>query len=135
MLAIDHFTLPEDDVLVFGEEKKISGGSVFFCDKSISAAGDAFLPDVILLHTVLLLVQAQYQTHVAEMEALRAGMPPVFVNHNNSGGPAVRDIHMENFSVTVGGRDLIQDCTVTLAFGRHYGELQHRFLLELLFTS
>uniref|UniRef100_A0A0E0CTE3 ABC transporter domain-containing protein n=1 Tax=Oryza meridionalis TaxID=40149 RepID=A0A0E0CTE3_9ORYZ len=65
--------------------------------------------------------EAQYQTHVAEMEALRAGMPPVFVNHNNSGGPAVRDIHMENFSVTVGGRDLIQDCTVTLAFGRHYG--------------
>jgi ATP-binding cassette subfamily F protein 3 len=55
------------------------------------------------------------------MEALRAGMPPVFVNHNNDGGPAVRDIHMENFSVTVGGRDLIQEATITLAFGRHYG--------------
>nr|CAB3448401.1 unnamed protein product [Digitaria exilis]CAB3451563.1 unnamed protein product [Digitaria exilis] len=65
--------------------------------------------------------QAQYQMHVAEMEALRAGMPPVFVNHNNDGGPAVRDIHMENFSVTVGGRDLIQEATITLAFGRHYG--------------
>uniref|UniRef100_A0A0D9VMX6 ABC transporter domain-containing protein n=1 Tax=Leersia perrieri TaxID=77586 RepID=A0A0D9VMX6_9ORYZ len=65
--------------------------------------------------------EAQYQMHVAEMEALRAGMPPVFVNHNNSGGPAVRDIHMENFNVTVGGRDLIQECTITLAFGRHYG--------------
>ncbi|KAG8072998.1 hypothetical protein GUJ93_ZPchr0006g43515 [Zizania palustris] len=65
--------------------------------------------------------EAQYQMHVAEMETLRAGMPPVFVNHENSGGPAVRDIHMENFNVTVGGRDLIQDCTVTLAFGRHYG--------------
>ena len=68
-----------------------------------------------------LLVQAQYQMHVAEMEALRAGMPPVFVIHNNDGGPAVRDIHMENFSVTVGGRDLIQEATITLAFGRHYG--------------
>jgi len=65
--------------------------------------------------------EAQYQMHVAEMEALRAGMPPVFVNHNNDGGPAVRDIHMENFSVTVGGRDLIQEATITLAFGRHYG--------------
>lgn len=65
--------------------------------------------------------EAQYQMHVAEMEALRAGMPPVFVNHSSEGGPAVRDIHMENFSVTVGGRDLIQEATITLAFGRHYG--------------
>ncbi|GJM87422.1 hypothetical protein PR202_ga03373 [Eleusine coracana subsp. coracana] len=66
-------------------------------------------------------LKAQYQMHVAEMESLRAGMPPVFVNHNNSGGPAVRDIHMENFNVTVGGRDLIQEATITLAYGRHYG--------------
>ena len=69
-----------------------------------------------------MLVQVQYQMHVAEMEALRAGMPPVYVNHSNDGGPAVRDIHMENISVTVGGRDLIQEATITLAFGRHYGE-------------
>ncbi|XP_062221437.1 ABC transporter F family member 3 [Phragmites australis] len=65
--------------------------------------------------------EAQYQMHVAEMESLRAGMPPVYVNHSNDGGPAVRDIHMENFNVTVGGRDLIQEVTITLAFGRHYG--------------
>ncbi|KAL6591314.1 hypothetical protein ACP70R_049817 [Stipagrostis hirtigluma subsp. patula] len=65
--------------------------------------------------------EAQYQMHVAEMESLRAGMPPVYVNHSNDGGPAVRDIHMENFNVTVGGRDLIQEATITLAFGRHYG--------------
>uniref|UniRef100_R7WAP4 ABC transporter domain-containing protein n=1 Tax=Aegilops tauschii TaxID=37682 RepID=R7WAP4_AEGTA len=65
--------------------------------------------------------EAQYQMHVAEMEALRAGMPPVYVNHSNVGGTTIRDIHMENFSVTVGGRDLIQDVTLTLAFGRHYG--------------
>ena len=60
-----------------------------------------------------MLVQVQYQMHVAEMEALRAGMPPVYVNHSNDGGPAVRDIHMENISVTVGGRDLIQEATIT----------------------
>jgi ATP-binding cassette subfamily F protein 3 len=65
--------------------------------------------------------EAQYQMHVAEMESLRAGMPPVFVNHNSGGGPAIRDVHMENFNVTVGGRDLIQEATITLAFGRHYG--------------
>ncbi|KAM0890059.1 hypothetical protein ACQ4PT_027295 [Festuca glaucescens] len=29
--------------------------------------------------------EAQYEMHVAEMEALRAGMPPVYVNHSNVG--------------------------------------------------
>lgn len=66
--------------------------------------------------------QAQYQTHLAEMEAVRAGMPVVSVNHGGNVGSAVRDIHMENFSVSVGGRDLITDASVTLSFGRHYGK-------------
>ncbi|KAL8246572.1 hypothetical protein R6Q59_007788 [Mikania micrantha] len=66
--------------------------------------------------------EMQYQMHVAEMEAAKAGMPVVSVNHDNSAdGSAVRDIHMENFNVSVGGRELIVDCTVTLSFGRHYG--------------
>ncbi|KAJ3695225.1 hypothetical protein LUZ60_000602 [Juncus effusus] len=65
--------------------------------------------------------EADYQLHLAHMEELRAGMPAVFVNHDGTGGPAVRDIHLENFSVTVGGRDLIQDASITLSFGRHYG--------------
>ena len=81
-----------------------------------------------MVRRVCLFVQAQYQMHVAEMEALRAGMPPVYVNHSNVGGTTIRDIHMENFSVTVGGRDLIQDVTLTLAFGRHYGELRFSLL-------
>lgn len=60
--------------------------------------------------------------HLAEMEAIKAGMPTVSVNHNgNEGGGGPRDIHMNNFTISVGGRDLIQDCTVTLSFGRHYG--------------
>jgi hypothetical protein len=29
---------------------------------------------------------------------------------------------MENFSVTIGGIDLIQEATLTIVFGRHYGE-------------
>ncbi|KAI3822091.1 hypothetical protein L1987_09672 [Smallanthus sonchifolius] len=66
--------------------------------------------------------EIQYQMHVAEMEAAKAGMPVVSVNHDNSAeGSTVRDIHMENFNVSVGGRELIVDCTVTLSFGRHYG--------------
>lgn len=58
--------------------------------------------------------------HLAEMEATKAGMPVVCVNHGD--GPNVKDIHMENFSISVGGRELIVDGTVTLSFGRHYGE-------------
>ncbi|XP_031248783.1 ABC transporter F family member 3 [Pistacia vera] len=65
--------------------------------------------------------EAQYQIHLAEMEAVRAGMPVACVNHERAGGPAVKDIHMENFNVSVGGRDLIVDGSVTLSFGRHYG--------------
>lgn len=66
--------------------------------------------------------EAQYQMHLAEMESVKAGMPTVRVNHDGSeSGSTIRDIHMENFTVSVGGRDLIQDCTVTLSFGRHYG--------------
>ncbi|XP_042449337.1 ABC transporter F family member 3-like isoform X2 [Zingiber officinale] len=66
--------------------------------------------------------EAQYQIHLAEMEAVKAGMPVVYVNHGgNENGPAIRDIHMENFTVSVGGKDLIQDASVTLSFGRHYG--------------
>ncbi|XP_008778513.1 ABC transporter F family member 3 [Phoenix dactylifera] len=65
--------------------------------------------------------QAQYQMHLAEMEAVRAGMPVISVYHGGNEGPAVRDIHMENFTVSVGGRDLIKDASVTLSFGRHYG--------------
>lgn len=55
------------------------------------------------------------------MEAVKAGMPAVAVNHDNSDGPAVRDIHMENFNISVGGRDLIVDGCITLSHGRHYG--------------
>ncbi|CAL9030493.1 unnamed protein product [Prunus brigantina] len=65
--------------------------------------------------------EQQYQIHLAEMEAVRAGMPVVSVNHESIGGPNVKDIRLENFNVSVGGRDLIVDGSVTLSFGRHYG--------------
>ncbi|KAF8380007.1 hypothetical protein HHK36_027476 [Tetracentron sinense] len=66
--------------------------------------------------------EAQYQMHLAEMEATKAGMPVVCVSHEGgSDAPAVKDIHMENFNISIGGRDLIIDGSVTLSFGRHYG--------------
>lgn len=65
------------------------------------------------------------------MEAAQAGMPAVVVNHDNSDGPAVRDIHMENFNISVGGRDLIVDGCITLSFGRHYGKLYFQLINDL----
>ncbi|KAM0942093.1 putative ABC transporter, AAA+ ATPase domain, P-loop containing nucleoside triphosphate hydrolase [Dioscorea sansibarensis] len=65
--------------------------------------------------------EAQYQMHLKEMEAVKAGMPIVSVRHDGDGGSAAKDVHMENFNVSVGGRDLITDASVTLSFGRHYG--------------
>ncbi|KAF5478030.1 hypothetical protein F2P56_004623 [Juglans regia] len=65
--------------------------------------------------------EVQFQMHLAEMEATRAGMPVICVNHDRGGGPTIKDIHLENFDISVGGRDLIVDGSVTLSFGRHYG--------------
>ncbi|GAU44586.1 hypothetical protein TSUD_136330 [Trifolium subterraneum] len=66
--------------------------------------------------------EAKYQLHLAEMEAVRAGMPVACVKHEAGGGHTVKDIHMDNFTISVGGHDLIVDGSVTLSFGRHYGE-------------
>ncbi|CAA6662668.1 unnamed protein product [Spirodela intermedia] len=67
--------------------------------------------------------EAQYQMHLAEMEAVRAGMPVASVKHESGeSGSTVKDIHMENFTVSVGGRDLISNASLTLSFGRHYGK-------------
>ena len=70
--------------------------------------------------------------HLAEMEAALAGMPVVCVRHDGSRGPAVKDIHIENFNISVGGRDLIVDGLVTLSFGRHYGEIFFSLLTPLV---
>lgn len=67
--------------------------------------------------------QAKFQLHLAEMEAVRAGMPVACVKHESGGGHTVKDIHMDNFTISVGGHDLIVDGSVTLSFGRHYGEI------------
>lgn len=71
-----------------------------------------------------LILQAEYQAHLKEVEEVKAGMPLVCVNHDGQGdGPTIKDIRMENFNISVGGRDLIVDGSVTLSFGRHYGTL------------
>jgi hypothetical protein len=38
-----------------------------------------------------------------------------------SGGAGARDVRLEDFSVSNGGRELIEDATIVLAHGRRYG--------------
>ena len=40
---------------------------------------------------------------------------------NNSGGGGARDVRLEDFSVSNGGRELIENGSVVLAHGRRYG--------------
>eukprot|EP00252_Welwitschia_mirabilis_P013965 TRINITY_DN30967_c0_g1_i1.p1 TRINITY_DN30967_c0_g1~~TRINITY_DN30967_c0_g1_i1.p1 ORF type:complete len:725 (-),score=175.34 TRINITY_DN30967_c0_g1_i1:192-2366(-) len=63
-----------------------------------------------------------YQLHLEEMKASLAGMPPVFVRHGDGGdGSTIKDIHLENLHISVGGRELIKEGSITLSHGRHYG--------------
>jgi ATP-binding cassette subfamily F protein 3 len=41
------------------------------------------------------------------------------------GSGGAKDIHLENFSVSNGGRDLIENATLTMAWGRRYGLIGH----------
>ncbi|GAB4813067.1 hypothetical protein N2152v2_000113 [Parachlorella kessleri] len=63
--------------------------------------------------------RAAFEAHQAQAQAALQGERVVVVR--NVGGPAVRDIHLENFSVSNGGQELIQDANITLAYGRRYG--------------
>ncbi|KAL4442757.1 hypothetical protein ABPG77_006751 [Micractinium sp. CCAP 211/92] len=62
---------------------------------------------------------AAFRAHQAEARRALAGMKIEVVRH--TGGPAVRDIHLENFSISNGGAELIENGNCTLAFGRRYG--------------
>ncbi|GJP45713.1 hypothetical protein CLOM_g5061 [Closterium sp. NIES-68] len=63
-----------------------------------------------------------YEAHVQESEEILASMPLVTVSHGGDGTEGgARDIHLNNFTVTVAGKDLISDASITLAFGRRYG--------------
>lgn len=66
--------------------------------------------------------QVEYEAHLAAVEAAEANMPAAVVTHwNRDDGNAPKDIRMDNFSISVGGRELISEASVTLAYGRHYG--------------
>ena len=57
--------------------------------------------------------------HQQELESSMTSKPVRVVR--NAGGPAVRDICLQNISIANKGAELISDCDITLAFGRKYG--------------
>lgn len=64
-----------------------------------------------------------YDAHVRESQAILSSMPTVTVSHGGADGEGggSKDIHLSNFTVTMAGKDLISDASITLAFGRRYG--------------
>ena len=55
----------------------------------------------------------------AQAEAFTRGNLPEIIR--NAGASGCKDIHLEDFNVSNGGKDLIADATMMLAFGRRYG--------------
>ncbi|KAL6782230.1 GCN20 [Auxenochlorella protothecoides x Auxenochlorella symbiontica] len=63
--------------------------------------------------------RAAFAVHQAQALAAMKGKRVTVLR--NAGGTAVRDIHLERFSVSNGGADLIDDATITLAHAHKYG--------------
>ena len=52
------------------------------------------------------------------------GAAPVILRNpetGGTGGMGARDLRLENFNLSNGGKTLLQDASVILAFGRRYG--------------
>ena len=62
--------------------------------------------------------RAAFAAHQAQVEEAVAGEAPQIVR--NAGGGGARDLHLEDFSVSNGGPDLIENASVIMAFGRRY---------------
>ncbi|KXZ48205.1 hypothetical protein GPECTOR_29g111 [Gonium pectorale] len=60
-----------------------------------------------------------FAAHQARAEHSLKGDIPTIIR--NKGGGGARDVHLENFSLSNGGKELVSDATVMLAFGRRYG--------------
>ncbi|KAJ9529706.1 hypothetical protein QJQ45_014448 [Haematococcus lacustris] len=63
--------------------------------------------------------RAAFEAHKASADQAVAGATPLIVRDLGGGGS--RDLHLDNFNVSNGGKDLIEDASVMLAYGRRYG--------------
>lgn len=65
------------------------------------------------------LQRAAFEEYQARATVATAGKEPVIARNLSGGGS--KDIHLENFSVSNGGPNLIDDASLVFAFGRRYG--------------
>ncbi|KAF6253822.1 hypothetical protein COO60DRAFT_386745 [Scenedesmus sp. NREL 46B-D3] len=63
--------------------------------------------------------RAAFESHQRQAAAAVKGHKPTL--QRNMGGGGSRDIHLENFCVSNGGKELVVDASVSLAVGRRYG--------------
>jgi len=61
-----------------------------------------------------------YEKHRAEVEAQKRKIPPIKVDHNKDKSK-VKDLFMENITLIVGGKALLEDVNVKFTYGHKYG--------------
>lgn len=62
--------------------------------------------------------KAAFEEHQRSMAAVQSEKPRIV---RNAGAGGSRDIHLQNFSVSNGGAELLEDADLLLAYGRRYG--------------
>ncbi|KAG1664619.1 hypothetical protein FOA52_004494 [Chlamydomonas sp. UWO 241] len=63
--------------------------------------------------------RSAFEAHKVQADEAMRGKAPTIIR--NAGSAGCRDIHLEDFNVSNGGKDLIDSATMMLAFGRRYG--------------
>ena len=63
--------------------------------------------------------RAAFEAHQAQAQAHLKGSLPTIIR--NQGSQGCKDIHLEDFNISAGGKDLIVDANMMLAYGRRYG--------------
>lgn len=64
--------------------------------------------------------QQEIQRRILEMESLKNRLPPIKVLHEREGNYSL-DIKVDNFTLEVSGKVLIENGSLILASGRKYG--------------
>ena len=63
----------------------------------------------------------QYQKHMEEIEKKSNELPPVVVRRQREGSGKSNDLILENISMVIAGKTLLDTTNVKLAYGKKYG--------------
>jgi ATP-binding cassette subfamily F protein 3 len=61
-----------------------------------------------------------FQKHQEEMDKLRKMLPPVAVDHNKDKSKP-KDLHLDRFTLIIGGKTLLEESSMVLSYGHKYG--------------